>query len=325
MKTDELQNYLQDVVNLEIKKYMLNKIYYQMNMKIQSLGHPSYLPEPVKKTKNLAKPTKPTPTKGLTALAIFGGIMASLFSFGMVLYFSNSIIITIAWCILLSVVFPIVINKNIAQNNKNNMKRYNDLLIEYQKQCENLDDGSINYKRDMEIYQQKLINDEERIIKENELKNNMLIQLEGIKDSFENTINTLNTIYELNILHKKYQTVIAVTSFLEYFETGRCETLREAMNIYENELRLDKISLQLERVIDNLNDFKETQYYLYNELIEANKKLSNFYSELEEIKSYSSEMLSNSKMIAYNSKVTADNTKLIEQYKYFEHIDHIRR
>lgn len=88
------------------------------------------------------------------------------------------------------------------------------------------------------------------------------MKLQGQIFVFESQLRRL---YDLNIIHEKYRSLVPVTMFYEYFETGRCTTLtghEGAYNLYEAELRQNIIIDKLDGIKDQLEDIKKNQYYL---------------------------------------------------------------
>lgn len=80
---------------------------------------------------------------------------------------------------------------------------------------------------------------------------------------------TLRFLYDKNIIHEKYRGLIPVSSFCDYFDTGRCDTLtghEGAYNLYEAELRQDRIIDKLESIEGKLDEIKKNQYYLATSL-----------------------------------------------------------
>lgn len=75
--------------------------------------------------------------------------------------------------------------------------------------------------------------------------------------------------YALDIVHPKYRNLVAMNQICEYIETGRCYELTGhdgAYNLYESELRANRIIAQLDKVNDNLELVKQNQYMIYTTL-----------------------------------------------------------
>lgn len=137
-------------------------------------------------------------------------------------------------------------------------------------------------------------------------------------------------IYDKNILFPKYRYMVAVGSIYEYLCSGRCSALEGhegAYNIFETEARLDRIILQLDRVIQRLEDIRHTQYAVYTAIQEASQRseqlIRHTYQMAAEIQSWGadlsrslSELQRNSKMLAYRQEQTQKNTAYLASLGY---------
>ena len=157
-------------------------------------------------------------------------------------------------------------------------------------------------KRKREI-EQKLINDH-NIIDEQYNKNYTKFQLEineynklynerkqteiNVSNLLKNDIselqNRLSSLYGLNIIYSKYHDWIAVCSFLEYFESGRCDKLdgtTGAYNLYESEKRQNSIIAELSKIGNNLETIKLNQYELYCAMTSANTNIDSVLNDIK--------------------------------------------
>ena len=92
----------------------------------------------------------------------------------------------------------------------------------------------------------------------------------------------LSKLYALNVIHPKYRSLVPVSMFCEYVETGRCSELtghEGAYNIYEAELRQNVIIDQLDSIKDKLDDVKKNQYYLATTLGQGLARLQRAQSD----------------------------------------------
>lgn len=116
--------------------------------------------------------------------------------------------------------------------------------------------------------------------------------------------DALNQLYSLDIIFPKYRNFVAISQIYEYFMSGRCTELEGhegAYNIFESELRQNVIISQLNDVLANLEEIKQTQYMIYDAICFANSQLA--------------QIESNTAAIAYNTSVTAENTAIIARYR----------
>ena len=132
-------------------------------------------------------------------------------------------------------------------------------------------------------------------------------------------------LYSYGVIYGKYRTYIAMSSFLDYFLSGRVATLdgpNGAYNLYEQESRTDVIIGKLDVIINSLEKIKENQYYIYNELQSANSMLTLINEQLlfnnvlqvaqleklDSIERNTEEIAYNTKVAAFYSKKTAELT-----------------
>ena len=144
------------------------------------------------------------------------------------------------------------------------------------------------------------------------------------EETLRKLYNCRNQLYSYNVIFDKYRNLVALSSFYEYFVTGRCESLEGtngAYNIYESEIRMDQIISQLDEVIISLDQIKKNQYMIYNKLEEMNTSLHNLESSmkkvtvsLNEIKVNTDSMNKYLDSIEKNTAVIAHNTAVSAYY-----------
>ena len=147
-------------------------------------------------------------------------------------------------------------------------------------------------------------------------------------DEIQNTINTiveqyLNPLYEKNIIHPKYRNLVAIASFVDYFETGRVDKFKGsdgAYNLFEQEIRANIIISELKQINESLEVIKKNQYALYNELKEAKEITKQIQEQqktiVREIETcryqYDEYIKKTTGIIAKNSEITARCSKAIK-------------
>lgn len=149
-----------------------------------------------------------------------------------------------------------------------------------------------------------------------------IVRSESIE--IENTINTirdkyLNPLYDIGIIHPKYRNLIAIASFVDYFETGRVEKLKGsdgAYNLFEQELRANIIISELKKINESLEIIKSNQYALYTELKEVRKITEQIGEEqrkrAKEVSTFNDCMKKMVGSVMKNSEITARCTKTIK-------------
>lgn len=123
--------------------------------------------------------------------------------------------------------------------------------------------------------------------------------------------------YDKGIIYRKYCTLPALTSIYEYFITGRCTELtgpHGAYNLYEDELRKDTVISQLNTVIENLEQIKQNQYLLYQQVKAIQENTSAIASELRQIKGYTVAIAQLTVLNAYYAALNERNTRITMYY-----------
>lgn len=210
---------------------------------------------------------------------------------------------------------------------KLNKERYDRALIEFEKQSNKWKDAL--EEKNNELTELSILSEEkvkEILCASNIYKQFMAIEYEMkfIIENIKKIIKLEKELYSYNIIYGKYRNIIAISSFLDYLLSGRCETLDTkdgAYNIYEQEARTDIIINKMDTIIKSLSQIKNTQYYIYNQLNMANNSLDAISDKLlvnnalQAIEvAQLSDNLEKLDIIAYNSEVTAFYTKKNANY-----------
>ena len=138
-----------------------------------------------------------------------------------------------------------------------------------------------------------------------------------LEKPLKETKENLERVYAKNIIYPKYRNLPALTSIYEYYVTGRCEELSGpygAYNLYEDEVRKDKIISQLNTVIANLEQIKQNQYKLYEQVCQIQSNTNRMVRELNAIKGYVIELTNLTALNTYYNGVTALNTRIMTSY-----------
>lgn len=154
----------------------------------------------------------------------------------------------------------------------------------------------------------------------NQKQINILMQeMNILQRSRDETARILRLYYNKNIIYSKYRNLIAVSSFCEYFESGRCNTLEGhegAYNIFENEIRQNLIIQKLDDVIEHLERIENNQYMLYSAIQESNKNTKRLSQELSRTSQSLRQIESNTAITAYNSQIAAKNTEFLKWIEF---------
>ena len=140
---------------------------------------------------------------------------------------------------------------------------------------------------------------------------------EEAQPNIEATRALLEKLYDKGIIYRKYCTLPALTSIYEYFITGRCTELtgpHGAYNMYEDELRKDTVISQLNTVIENLEQIRNNQYMLYQQVKAIQENTSAIVSELRQIKGYTIAITELTALNAYYAALNERNTRITMYY-----------
>lgn len=137
--------------------------------------------------------------------------------------------------------------------------------------------------------------------------------IKQLQVAYDSTEYTLNKLYSMDIIYPKYRNFVAVASLYEYIDSGRCAELTGAdgaYNLFELEIRLDKIITGLDRILSKLDAIMENQFYLYSAIKELQPVIQNISDKIVDY----SDKLDN---IQRNTAITAYTTQVIEKNQYY--------
>lgn len=249
MTVTEMKNYLAMIINLEREESTQNRAIYNLNDQIYWLGKYREIGEP-------QKPLDTVNTRGVEAdtkgrfLAIAGGIsllIALPISSGFFLICGVlGLLVGGGYCFFGRIVFE--------EDYKKTVKEYNQAVEQYKK---------------------TLVEDAKRVDAERVKKTALQSSLSILKSLNKKTTNCLQQLYNKNIIYPKYRNLACVCTLYEYFDSGRCTTLEGhegAYNLLENEMRLNRIITQNNKILENLEAIRENQELLYDSIQAANQK-----------------------------------------------------
>jgi len=224
-------------------------------------------------------------------------------------------------------------------NKKKVLAENEELRLKYQNAVKNYEEQVSSYEskknllireadREIEKYSAELKELQQSNSLNTDITNSSLIQRKQLIDKEITEAETLlksicecrSIIYNYDIVFIKYRDVVALSTFYEYLQAGRCTTLigaNGAYNLYEEQLRGEKIIGQLSQVISQLDEIKESQYMIYSELQKVNKNLDRLNSTMDKaliavqnLEKDVAHISENTDVIAHNTAVTAYYSKL---------------
>ena len=173
----------------------------------------------------------------------------------------------------------------------------------------------------------------EKIDKEN---NNQLVIYQGQKDiidgrivnvnnDLEDTEKTLKKYYDLDVIYPKYRNLVAITTFIEYLESGRCKSLygyTGCYNVYEQELRQNTIIGKLDQVLVKLDEIKKAQYATFMAIQMSNAIQSAFVNTCNDMLNEQRRANATLEAQAQDTKIIKRNNEIISTISTLNYIKH---
>lgn len=313
LTTKDITEYLKNVMELEASIYRQKEAISVGRRELQCLTpKKKYVSRPYKT--NLKKPDESKlnlAKKNMKTAQIIAPICIIVGLIVFVAIFRFSVIFALIYFII-GVGYPLLGWRLNKVQYKTECTNYEHELQDYQQK---LKENEENYQKKLADYQNELELAEEEYtiqINSNETAQNALKQLEN---PLTETQRILDELYSQDILYPKYRNMIAVCSIYEYFATERCTELtgsNGAYNLYEAEVRQNRIINQLDRIISQLDSIRANQYALYAELQKTNDVLTGISNEIKELSATMSRVEDYSHITAYCAQVTAQNTQALK-------------
>lgn len=216
---------------------------------------------------------------------LVGGIFVNLliidfFSLGFSITNSKKIKISlIAASVIIFIISYIVTRKE----NDTNIQRYTAAKERNERMKRQVDEEN----KKIQIENSKVIEwnkyQRERVVAKQKI---LAVYHDKLTDIINDTKNTLEEFYDMNIIYPKYRSLIPIASFCDYLKSGVCDELEGhegCYNKFDLEVRLDTVINKIDDVLDNLDDIKLNQHTLYTEVVECNRKLELISEEIHEM------------------------------------------
>lgn len=326
--TNDLHEYLQDVLDIEGNLYILQKLSEQLHCKlngVQLLEYPNKPAEP-------KAPNMIVKKNGVLIKIILGAIgvvvayrMWHLEESDVPSFFAEHpgiiVFLWLALCVFSVLAIGGGIGTWIANRTANSENKQS--VQKFEKAIE-------NYKRNLSTWQDRIIRTK---ITNNKLQaqcNVLQANINAIEKQFASSLLTLDKLYSANIIHPKYRNLSAVSSLYEYIDTGRCSQLEGphgAYNLFESEVRLDHILLKMDEVIEKLESIRQSQYQLYTAVTEGNRRAESLLESVaQDIKAVSAsenrvadqltDIAATEKVVAYNTERTQKELEYFNRMRY---------
>lgn len=147
-------------------------------------------------------------------------------------------------------------------------------------------------------------------------KNYLEKEIFAAKNKATGSRQLLTQMYANNMIYPKYRNLPAISSFLDYFSSGRCSSLTGpygAYNLYENEARLDGIITRLDNISTQLNRIQFNQQMLFYAVRDCNETVNRLYHAVKDSADHLCRIAGSQSRIEENVAMAAYRTKLLEK------------
>lgn len=170
-----------------------------------------------------------------------------------------------------------------------------------------------NYCQQIQAYNNKQRYEAEKRSKRlSSEKNKDLTEWKSFNSQIEERLEDL---YDMQIIPEKYQNAIAISFFVSYLESGRCDTLKECMNKYDDDAMYYQLKGRLEDIYRRIG---EMEGRLSREIRYLQRS---FESDLQDIQILVDNNSSQIDRISYNQKTNELlSTALLINNLWFEEI-----
>ena len=304
----QLISYMNEVTALESECYsMKTVINYLESIKVSLYEVPAKFTPPIKPNRPSRRPDPPKPKvkdvlmlcgdafshaynfivdrcdtgKFVTAgfiLLIFVAIVGVNYGTSGIAISVTRMVLVLVVCLTLLFVFFFLAEKQ--QYDSENM-RYKNIMRKNEMDYMSRSRETITmYERHLSDEKRKFYSRKNEIIVYNQIAyraNSAISEAQGqLRERLSRMSEVLDSLYGMGFIYPKYRNWVAVSSFYEYLDSGRCEKLEGASgayNIYENELRMDRVIDKIDVIISRLDTIASTQYKLYREMKRVNANI----------------------------------------------------
>ncbi|MBR1718530.1 MAG: hypothetical protein IJ715_04610 [Bacilli bacterium] len=149
-----------------------------------------------------------------------------------------------------------------------------------------------------ELSSKKYTKEQEKLSNERKKANNEIskinMEIEQLNKEIESKQKEIDKI-NLGNLHNDYKNYYALTLFVDYLEKGRCDSIKECINLYEHELKenernnqIQNLQSQVNRQIGNVRDEMQS---IRNKIEDVNSEIGGMKDNIKDINSKASKSL----------------------------------
>lgn len=150
-------------------------------------------------------------------------------------------------------------------------------------------------------------------------------RIDSIDKDLKDVENTLNKYYNLDVIYPKYRNLIAITTFIEYLESGRCNSLygyTGCYNVYEQEIRQNAIIGKLDQVLVSLEQVKKVQFATYLAIQQSNALQSAMLNTCNEMLDETRRENAMLEAQAQDNKILKRNSEIVSTISTLNYIKH---
>ena len=210
--------------------------------------------------------------------------------------------------------------------------------------------NEIDHQKALKEYENALAIEDNRCAREQEgivrYNQNIDYQIASVRQLREHTKAVLLKLYSTDIIYAKYRSLIPVSRFCEYIDSGRrteLEGVNGMYDLYESELaakqivnglhtvneHLGQMSQQIGYLSYQLNTIQQNQGLLYQEISQCNATAREISCDLKEIAERQNQhygvMENSAKLTAYNAEITKRNSEILADIAEYEHHKSVRQ
>lgn len=319
--TEELKEYMGIVVDMEKNIFLMKQAEKELENQDRALAIPKAIQDP-KPPVMQARPEMPkSPKMENAAKNVFGFFVVLIAAFPWAIGIALVVLFVLTqggplfWLIVIGALILLIVAAvayTVSQN-KTRKKSYKAQFNAYLQQCAQQKQA---YEKQKQAYEKQIKNNQlarERDRNDRVRKNALVkVEIKHIQEYIRETQERLDNIYARNVIFPKYRNLPMVCSLYEYLCAGRCNSLEGhegAYNILEMEIRMDRVILQLDRIISMLGTIQENQYILYSAIQESNRKVNQILLSTQGLMQDLMESLTNS-MDKMNNSVQLQKEEL---------------
>ncbi len=337
MELKDLKEYLEMIVDMERNKLLLDNTIESVKAEMSKLAISKVMEVP-QKPKEIVADVDDGKVASSVLIGIFG---IPVLIFGIIL-----IVAGIEGCIEGELVglaiFMIIVGLFIALFGLSIMAGFSAPFeaSAKRKKCDEENRKNLSdYNRKMNEYNEKRRLDNKRVKNEDIVKENLGLKVKSLEKQRYNCNEVMTSLYSLDIVFPKYRNFTMMCTIYEHISSGRCYALEGpdgAYNILEMEIRMDRIIVQLDLILSNLEQIKANQYMIYGAIQENNRQQrlilestdqilscvrnmnSNIQKSTEELKASMESIDKNSALTAYAAERSQKELEYMNTMNYLQ-------